>query len=189
MNNFDAMDLSIFSPLCVDLDGTLIKSDVLYIAWKQLVQNNILKAFFVLCAVLKGRAYFKQQLANASPILPEMLNYNMPFLAFLKQYKKQKAGILVLATATDIGFAKPIADYLGIFDSVIASEGEKNLRAHAKADILSQTFGYKQYTYAGNSYDDIAVWDCSKHAIAVNLSLRAQYALKGSHLMFDLYFE
>lgn len=189
MNDFESMDLSVFSPLCVDLDGTLIKNDVLCIAWKQLLKTNLLKAFFMLFTLFKGRAYFKQQLAKASPILPKMLDYNMPFLAFLKQYKKQKAGTLILATATDIGFAKPIADYLGIFDAVIASEGEKNLRAKIKADILSQTFGYKQYTYAGNSYDDIAVWDCSKHAIAVNLSLRALHALKGRNLMFDLYFE
>lgn len=189
MSDFESMNLSVFSPLCVDLDGTLITDDVLCIAWKNLLKTNLFKALFVLFTLFKGRAYFKQQLAKASPIVPEMLDYNRPFLAFLKQYKKQKAGTLVLATATDIGFAKPIADYLGIFDTVIASAGEKNLRAKVKADILSQTFGYKKYTYAGNSYDDIAVWDCSKHAIAVNLSLRAQCAIKGKNLMFDLYFE
>ena len=189
MRDLKSMDLSVFSPLCVDLDGTLIKSDVLCIAWKRLLKKNILHAIAILFTLLKGRAYFKQQLAKVSPIFPEKLDYNLPFLQFLKTYKAQNAGVLVLATATDIEFAQPIADYLGVFDSVIASQGTKNLRAKAKADILSEKFGYKQYTYAGNSYDDIAVWDCSKHAIAVNLSLRARCALKGQRLTFDLCFE
>lgn len=189
MKDLTDVDLSKFSPLCVDLDGTLIKSDVLLISWKQLLKTNFFKAFFVLFSLLKGRAYFKQELAKASPVVPEMLDYNKNFLEFLKLYKKQKAGTLVLATATDIGFAKPIADYLDIFDCVIASEGTTNYRAQTKADILSKIFGYKNYTYAGNSYDDIAVWDCSKHAIAVNLSLKARCALKRRRLTFDLYFE
>lgn len=189
MQDFDAIDLSVFSPLCVDLDGTLIKSDVLCIAWKQLFRKNAVRAIAILFTLAKGRAYFKQQLAKVSPIFPENLDYNLPFLEFLRQYKTHNSGKLVLATATDIGFAQPIADYLGIFDCVIASKGVKNLRAKEKADILSEKFGYKQYTYAGNSYDDISVWDCSKRAISVNLSLRARQALKGRRLIFDLCFE
>jgi len=187
--DFKLMDVSIFSPLCVDLDGTLIKSDVLCIAWKQLLKKNVLHAITILFALRKGRAFFKQQLAKVSPVSSEQLDYNLPFLEFLRHYKEQQSGTLVLATATDIGFAQPIADYLRIFDLVIASNGHKNLRAKAKADILSEKFGYKQYTYAGNSYDDIAVWDCSRRAISVNLSLRARYALKDRHLTFDLSFE
>ena len=183
------MDLSVFSPLCVDLEGTLIKNDVLFISWKLLLKKNFFHAIMVLFTAIKGRAFFKQQLAKVSPVLPENLDYNLPFLEFLKQYKKQKSGVLVLATATDIHLAQPIADYLGIFDLVIASKGSKNLRAKAKADVLCKNFGYRQYTYAGNAYDDIAVWDCSKHTISVNLSLRARRALKNRQITFDLCFE
>jgi hypothetical protein len=164
-------------PLCVDLDGTLIFEDVIWVSWKDLIKNRPLSVFKPLLCLLKGRAYFKQELAKISPINPEQLTYNESFLAFIKNYKKHGFP-LILATATDIKFAKSVADYLGIFDDVIASCGTKNLRAQNKGNALSCKFGHKQFTYAGNSYDDIKVWDQAKYAIGVNLSHRAKQALK-----------
>jgi phosphoglycolate phosphatase-like HAD superfamily hydrolase len=165
------------APLCVDLDGTLIFEDVIWVSWKNLIKKHPLSIFTPLLWLLKGRAYFKQELAKKSPIDPQLLAYNQPFVDFLKEYKK-KGLPLVLATATDIRFAQSVADYLGIFDDIIASQGQKNLRAKNKALALSHKFGEKKFTYAGNSFDDIKVWKHTKYAIGVNLSHKAKNAIK-----------
>ncbi|MDP2193330.1 MAG: hypothetical protein Q8K36_02245, partial [Alphaproteobacteria bacterium] len=115
------LDFKELSPLCVDLDGTLITTDVLYVSWWKLAQRNMFQALWIVLSMCKGRAYFKKQLAEASPIDPSTLTYHTELLAFLKAYKQQHAGLLVLATATNKSFAQAVDDYLGIFDQVIAS--------------------------------------------------------------------
>jgi phosphoserine phosphatase len=176
--SFPSIDLTKLSPLCVDLDGTLIYEDVIWIALRKLFKKNMLKGLYSLFCLFKGRAFFKQELAKMVEIDPKKLSYNTWFLAFLTAYK-ETGGHLVLATATDIRFANTIADYLNIFDEVIASEGTKNLRAANKGKILCERFGEKRFSYAGNSYDDLKVWPYAKYAIAVNLSYKAS--------LFNLY--
>ena len=157
------------SPLCVDLDGTLIYEDVMWVSWRNLFLTNPMKACYAFVWLAKGRAYFKKKLAFCSSIDPKKLTYNTLFLEFLKEYKKTK-NPLILVTATDKRFADAVASYLDIFDDVVASEGVKNLRAQNKATVLVQRFGYKKFTYAGNSKDDLKVWPSAKYAIAVNIS-------------------
>lgn len=171
------------APLCVDLDGTLIFEDVIWVSLRKLIKNHSLRAFKALRWLLKGRAYFKQELAKNSPIDPSLLTYNEPFLEFLNEYKKYELP-LILATATDIKFAQSVADHLGIFDGIIASRGQKNLRAKNKATALSEAFGLKAFTYAGNSYDDIKVWEDSKYAIGVNLSTKVKHAIRDKNKYF-----
>ncbi|CAO5675454.1 MAG: hypothetical protein HEEMFOPI_00237 [Holosporales bacterium] len=177
--------LSTLSPLCVDLDGTLIKEDVLWVSWRRLFKRSVCDGIKALFWLLKGRAYFKQQLALYSSIEPADLTYNLNLLDFLKAYKLHNdAGVLVLATAADVSFAKAIAHHLQIFDQVLASDGSVNLRAEFKADRLSKLFGEKQFSYIGNSFDDIKVWKRAKYSIAVNLSFKARFYLKFESIVF-----
>lgn len=158
------------APLCVDLDGTLIHEDVIWVSWKQLLHKNkfvyLLKPLFWL---FKGRAYFKKRLFEESSLNPQALTYHQELIAFLKEYKKHSLK-LVLATAADKGFADIIAKELGFFDEIIASNGIDNLRAEYKAKALCERYGEKGFSYAGNSYDDLKVWEKSRYAIGVRLS-------------------
>ncbi len=181
------MDNKLLDPLCVDLDGTLILQDVMWVSFRNYIQKypfNFLKPFIWL---LRGRAYFKKQLAIYAPIDPNTLKYHEEFLSYLNAYKKD-GGTLILATAADERFAKSVADHLSIFDDVIASKDGVNLRAHKKAEKLIQLYGEKRFTYAGNSYDDLTVWAHSKHAIGVNLSLKARFFLMFKHMEFHRIF-
>lgn len=177
------MDSSDIGPLCVDLDGTLIYSDVMFIAWGQLFKKDPFLGVFSIFWFLKGRAYFKAKLAQHAVIDPSQLRYTS-FLSYVKEYKAQNSGEVWLVTASDIIFAQAVAQYLDIFDGVLASQGKINLRAQAKAQALVTHFGEKGFTYAGNSYDDLSVWPHAKHAIAVNLSRRALWALKKNPIHF-----
>ena len=65
---------------------------------------------------------------------------------------------LVLATAADQRVAQAVADFLDLFDEVIASDGERNLKGEAKAAALVARFGMRGFSYVGNDSCDLAVW-------------------------------
>ena len=161
-------------PLCVDLDGTLIKNDTTYAALFNLLRKNPLNIFRCLAWLLKGRAHCKQQLAQRTELDPKRLPYNLPFLAFLKE-EKQKGRLIYLATAADQKIADRIAEHVGLFDGVIASNGNINLKSHAKRAELDKRFGIHQYDYAGNDTPDLIVWKHARKAIVVNASLKLRF--------------
>ena len=156
-------------PLAVDLDGTLIRSDMLWESLTRLIRQNPLALLAVPVWWLRGRAFLKQQLAARVQVDATTLPYNEPFLAWLREQKRMGRR-LVLATASDLAMARPVAEHLGLFDEVLASDGKTNLRAHAKLAALTKKFGERGFDYAGNSSVDLEVWSGSREAIVVNAS-------------------
>ena len=151
----------------MDLDGTLIRSDMIWESVARLLRKNPLALLALPFWWACGRAHLKQQLARRVQVDPAALPYHEPFLAWLKE-QKSAGRQLVLATASDIAMARPVAAHVGIFDDVMASDGEVNLRAHAKMDALTKRFGDRGFDYAGNSSVDLDVWSGSREAIVVN---------------------
>ena len=94
--------------------------------------------------------------------------------------KKQKEGFyIVLCTATYISIAMKISSHLKLFNYVIASNRKKNLSGKKKAEALLFHFSEKSFSYAGNSWSDIHVWNVSNKAILIKPSfLLAFYARK-----------
>ena len=156
-------------PLVVDLDGTLIKTDLLWESLARLLRRNPLILFAVLFWWMRGRAFLKQQLARRVTIDPATLPYHEPFLAFLRGQKKT-GRILILATASDRDMALPVAEHVGLFDEVLGSDGQANLRGANKLKALIEKFGERNFDYAGNSAPDLAVWRGAREAIVVNAS-------------------
>jgi len=154
-------------PLCVDLDGTLIKTDLLWESLARLLRRNPLQLVPVLFWWMRGRARLKQQLARRVKIDPATLPYHEPFLAFLQEQKKAGRR-LVLVTASDRDMALPVADHVGLFDEVMGSDGKTNLRSDNKRKALVEKFGERGFDYAGNSSADLAVWRGAREAIVVN---------------------
>jgi len=154
-------------PLCVDLDGTLIKTDLLWESLAQLLRRNPFQLFPVLIWWLRGRAFLKQQLARRVSIDPAGLPYNESFLAFLRE-QKRAGRKLVLVTASDRDMALPVASHVGLFDEVLASDGRINLRGKNKLHAVTEQFGERGFDYAGNSSADLAVWRGARMAIVVN---------------------
>lgn len=159
--------------VCVDLDGTLIRTDTTWLATKQYLLAHPFYCWRLLVWILQGRAYYKQCLAQSVTIDPRSLPYHDELIQWLTE-RKQQGDILVLATATDQVFANAVAKHLNLFTQVIASDGKDNLRAKYKAAALTRHFGLKGYSYAGNSHDDLAVWREAQTAIVVNASKRLQ---------------
>ncbi len=158
-------------PLIVDLDGTLIRTDMMWESMARRLRRNPLALFQILFWWTRGRAYLKQQLAARVQVDSATLSYNEKFLAWLRT--EQAAGRkIILATASDVKMAKPIADHVGLFDEVMASNGQINLRSENKLKALTEKFGPRGFDYAGNSTADYAVWRGSRQAVVVNASPR-----------------
>ena len=160
-------------PLVVDLDGTLIKTDLLWEALARRLRRNPFALFSVLFWWTRGRAFLKRQLGRRVRINPAELPVSEKFLAWLREQKKAGRK-LVLATASDSEMVRPVADYFGIFDEVLASDGRANLRGPNKLKALVEKFGERGFDYAGNSSVDLAVWRGTRNAIVVNASPSVQ---------------
>jgi apolipoprotein N-acyltransferase len=156
-------------PLVVDLDGTLIRTDMMWESLSRLLRRNPLAIFQILFWWTRGRALLKQKLAARVQIDPATLPYNEKFLAWLRA-EKVSGRKIILATASDLKMAQPIAAHVGLFDEVLASDGKTNFRSENKLRALTEKFGARGFDYAGNSSADFAVWRGAREAVVVNAS-------------------
>ncbi len=153
-------------PLVVDLDGTLIRTDVLVEAFFILL---VARPWRALAALRGGRAAFKAAVAAEVVLDVDALPFNEEMLAFLRA-EKARGRPIYLASAADVGYAKTIADRLGLFDGVFATEAGHNLKGAAKAKALCDAFGRGGFDYAGNSSADLEVWKAAGGVIVVSAS-------------------
>jgi 4-hydroxybenzoate polyprenyltransferase len=154
-------------PLVVDLDGTLVLTDMLHESALSFVSRNPINLLKIPVWLLGGKAPLKKRLALAADFDASLLPYNSELLAWLRQ-ERENGRKLVLCTASDRIIADAIADHLGIFDEVMASDGINNLLGRNKANALVSRFGATGFDYAGNSDVDLAVWKVSRKAIVVS---------------------
>src|SRR3954465_1570056 len=116
-------------PLCVDLDGTLIATDAMFESILLLGRRSPLKWLQLPLWLRRGKPYLKDQLAKNSIPDPQFLPYRAEILDLIRR-EKQAGRRIVLATASNERIARAIADHLGFFDEVIASNATRNLSSH-----------------------------------------------------------
>ncbi len=156
-------------PLVVDLDGTLIKTDLLIESFLNLLKKNPLYAFVVFIWLMRGKAVLKHEIASRVEIDVTVLPYNKSLLKYLRE-QKEKGRHLALATASHQKFAFQIAEYLGLFDKVFATHGGVNVASSQKARLLNEAYGRGGYVYAGNAEPDLKVWPDAAAAIVAGSS-------------------
>ena len=154
-------------PLVVDLDGTLIHTDMLHESALRAVRDRPLDLFRMPFWLAQGKAVLKRQLADGSPFDPTSLPYNLELIVWLRQ-QKAVGRRLILCTASDVAIASAIASHLDLFDDVMASDGVLNLAGANKAAALERRYGRSGFDYAGNSHADLHVWRTARRAVLVN---------------------
>jgi 4-hydroxybenzoate polyprenyltransferase len=167
-------------PLVVDLDGTLILTDLLHESTIRFFRDQPLRAFRIPIWLSSGKGYLKDKLAKEVAFDPALLPFNKPFVNWLKQ-EKDLGRSLVLCTASDYSYAAAIAKHLPIFDKVMASNEHLNLAGEVKAQTLVMSFGIGQFDYAGNSSTDHAVWKQARNAVVVNAPTSVLHQAKASY--------
>ena len=142
-------------PLCVDLDGTLVKSDTLVDSVLALVRQNPRALLSVPGWLSQGKAAFKRHVTQAVTLDVEALPYNRPLLEFLLE---EHAGgrEIYLATAADRTLADRVAQHQGIFRDVLASDGSHNLAGGNKLQAFRDRFG-EDFSYIGNARPDLPI--------------------------------
>ena len=153
-------------PLCVDLDGTLIRTDTLMEGMIALLGTMRPAAIFG--ALTASRSGFKARVAALVPCDPALLPYNETLLDYVR-VERAKGRRIVLATAAHEFVAERVAAHLGLFDEVVASTATHNLKGSAKAEALVARFGVSGFVYAGDARADLAVWRRAAAAILVNV--------------------
>lgn len=156
-------------PLCVDLDGTLVLTDTLHESLLALLRQNPFTLWRAQFWLAGGRARFKDEVTKRSPINAHSLPFNTRFVAFLED-EQQRGRALILVTGADERIAEAVAQKIGLFDGVIASDGRLNMTGKAKAAVLQERFGKGAFDYAGNSSKDLDIWSVARRAIVVNAS-------------------
>lgn len=158
------------SPLCVDLDGTLIRTDLLWESLLALIKQSPLSIILLPLWLLKGKAYFKHEIARRVTLDVTTLPYDRDLLEFLSN-ERRSGRELVLATASHVSFARAVASHLGLFDErVFGSDASINLKGMRKVALLVERYGVRRFAYAGNSTADLPVWAEANEAIVVNAS-------------------
>lgn len=168
---------AISRPLCVDLDGTLVRTDTLIETLLQLVRSNPFVVFLMPVWLASGLARFKQEVARRLILPAAELPYDDALLAFLRA-ERAAGRRLVLVTAADRAQAQAVAEHLRIFDEVIASDGITNVKSDTKARMLVDRFGAGNFDYAGNEMADMAVWREAAGVILVNAEPDAAARIK-----------
>jgi len=163
-------------PLVIDLDGTLIKTDLLVESVCSLLRQEPLALFALPVWLLKGRAHLKREIAQRVQLDPALLPYRTELVDYLRA-EHDKGRSIILATASDEHFARQVADHLKLFDKVLASDGITNLAAERKRARLVAQFGEKGFDYVGNESRDLAVWSSARKAIVVSPNPRLKQAV------------
>ncbi len=144
-------------PLYVDLDGTLIASDMLWeTLWRLLCRQPL---FVVMLPIwlLGGRSALKEAIASRVTFRADLLPYRASVLRYLEA-QKDKGRRVVLATASSHRIAAPIADHLGLFDHFVGSDANRNLRSGEKLGAIRDDCDGAPFEYIGDSRADLPVW-------------------------------
>jgi len=153
-------------PLCVDLDGTLVKSDTLLDTTLVLARQHPRAILSIPGWIAQGKASFKQHLTRTVSLDVSALPYNRPLLEFL-YHQHAQGRRLFLATAADHVLADRVAAHLQIFEGVLASDGANNLAGGNKLQAFRSHFG-DDFSYIGNATPDIPILTVCKQPMVAN---------------------
>ncbi len=154
-------------PLVLDLDGTTVLTDTLIENALRVLAEAPWAFLSLLPGIFGSRARFKQAVAHAHALDPRTLVYNQDVLALARRARAEGREVF-LVTAANHAVAERVAEHLGFFAGVLASDGETNLKAETKAALLVARFGAKNFDYAGDSVADLPVWREARQAILVS---------------------
>ena len=165
--SFSSAGHALERPLCVDLDGTLVKSDTLFDSLMVLARNHPLDLMKVPGWVRGGKASFKFQVGSRVQLDVAHLPYNQAVLSYIEEQRALGRKVW-LATGADTTLALRIAGHLGLFEGVLASDGKTNLTGNNKLDSFQSHFAQTGFDYIGNARPDIALLTHAREAMVAN---------------------
>jgi 4-hydroxybenzoate polyprenyltransferase len=180
-------DLPVERPLCVDLDGTLVKNDTLVDALLVMVRSHSRALLLVPGWILKGKAHLKSEVGERVQLDVRHLPYNRPLMTYLEQ-QRGLGRSLYLATGADRHLADRVARHLGLFTGVLASDGRTNLTGHNKLASFQSNFGEPGFDYIGNARPDLPLLGHARAPMVANPDAALRRALRKRHFVAERQF-
>jgi 4-hydroxybenzoate polyprenyltransferase len=153
-------------PLVVDLDGTLIASDLLIETAFSELSKRPHALIGMVTAVARGKAVLKHRLAEAAIFNPGLLPYDPAVLEVIRRARTEGRPVY-LASASNRRLVESVADHLKLFSGWFASDETINLAGARKAECLVEAFGEGGFDYIGNDAADLPVWERAGKVIAI----------------------
>ena len=166
-------------PLCVDLDGTLVKSDTLLDGLCLFARRKPLQIWRVSLWLMQGRAQLKSEVAKRVQLDPARLPYNTALLRFL-QSERRAGRRIFLTTGADASPAERVASHLGFFDGVLASDGATNLTSDRKLARVKEQLG--EFDYIGDSRADLPMLRQARVPMLANPSAGLRLAVRSRNI-------
>ncbi len=168
MTDRDASPQTAPLPLAVDLDGTLLATDLLHESLLELARSQPWRLLQLPIWLRHGKAGFKRRLAELARPDVASLPVHADVLAWLK--RERAAGRpIILASASDQRLVDAVVSHFPCFDEGLGSDGRINLGGAGKQAALVQRYGEQGFEYAGNGRVDLPVWAASAHAHLVEV--------------------
>lgn len=158
----------------------MLKGDALWEQTLQLIRRRPVIVVEMLGWLLRGKAFFKEQMA-AQPLAPfgeEMFN---PGMVEWLRAEAATGRRVHLVTAAHRSAAAAAAGYCGCFAEVSSTTDGLNLAGENKAALLRTRYGKGQFDYVGNSAADLPVWRDSDAAVAIRTRPSVVRKLKETH--------
>lgn len=152
--------------LVIDLDGTLVATDTLWESLLCLIHQQPLVMLLIPFWSFKGRAGFKQQIVKRVELDVSKLPFRPEIIELINSAHLEGRSV-ILATASHKNVAENVAKHLGIFDKVIASTGQLNVKGTEKLDAIRELLGDQPFEYVGDSSADLPIWKAADVATVV----------------------
>ena len=153
-------------PLCVDLDGTLVRTDTLHEHLLSTMFHSTLSTLYSAKHLLSGKARFKSELSNIRDFSADHLPVNEQVTDLIASQPSGRETILVTGASSQI--ANAVAEKTGLFTSVMSSDDQTNLTGEIKRQKLVNTFGEKGFDYIGNDYVDMPVFESANRGYLIS---------------------
>jgi len=154
-------------PLCVDLDGTLIKTNTLYEAIIALIRAHPVAAFLLPYWLMRGQAYLWQRLSERVSINVTLLPYRQEVLEYLRR-EKARGREIALVSGSHHTIVEKVAHHLGLFDRFLGSNESVHLVGPAKLSAILKLYEKHYFDYIGDTSADFSIWQVSDHAVIVS---------------------
>ena len=176
MGEMKAADVADHIPLVVDLDGTLIRSDLLVESAFCHFSRHPLRTIEIAKAAISGKAALKAAIASSIELDVSCLPYDEDVLGLIRQARAEGRTVY-LASASNERYVRAVAEHLGLFDGWFGSNATENLAAAVKAQRLVNAFGQRGFDYIGNDRADLPAWECARQCVAVRVSPKVRTLL------------
>lgn len=156
-------------PLCIDLDDSLLRSDLLFEAFAHSLRYEPQMAVgFVVRLLRDGKAAAKTWLADRGSFQVALVPVHHDVVDFIRHQVEEKKRDVYLVTASPQKWADLAGARVGMFKECIGSDSNRNLKGARKAQYLVDRFGKGGFDYLGDSEADFEVWRKSRAAYVVS---------------------